>query len=56
MNESVEKEASDSLATSIKDIDLNNKDNVSDGSDKKREAFGNRHLSNEQNVFDFNAW
>ena len=22
----------------------------------KREAFGNRHLTNEQNVFDFNAW
>jgi hypothetical protein len=24
--------------------------------DKKREAFGNRHLTNDQNVFDFNAW
>ncbi len=23
---------------------------------KKREAFGNRHLTGEQNVFDFNAW
>ncbi len=23
---------------------------------KKREQFGNRHLTNEQNVFDFNAW
>lgn len=24
--------------------------------EKKREAFGNRHLTSDQNVFDFNAW
>lgn len=26
------------------------------GENKKREAFGNRHLTRDQNVFDFNAW
>lgn len=24
--------------------------------DDKREQFGNRHLTQEKNVFDFNAW
>ena len=29
---------------------------LSETNDKKREAFGNRHLTDEQNVFQFNAW
>ena len=26
------------------------------GGEPKREAFGNRHLTSDKNVFDFNAW
>ena len=30
--------------------------NLNETNGQKREAFGNRHLTDEQNVFQFNAW
>ena len=44
--------ANDENSTAVSGVD----EQQTELSSAKREAFGNRHLTNEQNVFDFNAW
>lgn len=43
----------------MEDNNLNEASGTSDHlekDNKKREAFGNRHLTTDQDVFEFNAW
>ena len=50
------------LESSINDLSLNESGDLNDSAvakgeqSSKREAFGNRHLTNDQDVFQFNAW
>ena len=44
--------ANDEILTTVSGVD----EQQTELSATKREAFENRHLTNEQNVFDFNAW
>ncbi len=47
----------ESLALETSGLDLSHAENETSELDKKRrEAFGNRHLNEKQDVFEFNAW
>jgi hypothetical protein len=39
-----------------KSIEIEGGDASSTNNDQKRQSFGNRFLTGEKNVFDFNAW
>ena len=48
---------SENEVESLSNLNINKEDTESkDTESKKREAFGNRHLTNNKDAFEFNAW